>query len=111
MLKITMKAAVLSFAVFASVMMLVALVITSLVRNAAAGIPASVTETQADNGYLLRAYNGHIAVFYGEIKDSPAIETTIEVETLRAVDREKLEKGIQARSYDDVLQLLEDFGS
>jgi len=30
---------------------------------------------------------------------------------LRAVDREKLEKGIYVKTYEEVLQLLEDFNS
>jgi hypothetical protein len=39
------------------------------------------------------------------------IETTIDIEGLRAVDRTMLEAGIGADSYEDVLKLLEDFGS
>jgi hypothetical protein len=111
MLKKTLKAALLAFVVFASAMMIVALVITSIVRSAMASVPASVYETRAENGYTLKAYNGHIAVFYGDIKDSPAIETAIDVDTLRAVDRDKLDAGIVVESYDEVLKLLEDFGS
>ena len=111
MLKKTFKAALLAFAVFASALMIVALVITSAVRNALAGTPESVQMAKAESGYTLRAFNGHIAVFYGDIMNSPAIETTIDVDTLRAVDREKLEAGIVVDSYDEVLKLLEDFGS
>ena len=111
MLRKTLKAALLAFAVFASAMMIVALVITSAVRNAMVGVPVSVQEAQAVSGYTLRAYNGHIAVFYGDNSGSPVIETAIDVNTLRAVDKEKLEAGIIVDSYNDVLKLLEDFGS
>jgi hypothetical protein len=111
MLKKTLKTALLSFAVFVSILMVAALVITTVIRNAAASASIGAYETKADGGYVLKSYNGHIAVFYGDIKDSPAIETTIDVTTLRSVDREKLEKGINVEKYDEVLKLLEDFGS
>ena len=111
MLKNTVKAALLSFMLFASALMIVALVITSIVRSVSVGVPVEVQETLADNNYILRAYNGHIAVYYGDIKNSPDIETTIAVDKLRSIDREKLQEGIVADSYDEVLKLLEDFGS
>ena len=111
MLKKTIKAGLLAFALFVSVIMIAATIVTSAVRNAEASALASVHQTGAASGYILRAYNGHIAVFYGDIIDSPGIETTIEIGSLRTVDREKLEKGITVNSYDEVLKLLEDFGS
>ena len=111
MLKTTVKAVLLAFAVFASVLMIVALVVTSAVRNAAAVAAASVQASGLAGGYTLRAFNGHIAVFCGDIKDLPAVETTIDVGSLRAVDREKLSGGIRVQTYDEVLKLLEDFGS
>jgi hypothetical protein len=111
MLKKTARAALLTVAVFASVLMLVMLVITTAARNASAGVPAIAQEQESATGYAVRAYNGHIAVFYGDLTDSPAIETTIEIAGLRAVDREKLLEGIAVAKYDDVLKLLEDFGS
>lgn len=111
MLKKTLRMTLLAFAVIASAMMLATLVITSAIRNAAVSIPAGVYEIQAPGGYVLRSFNGHIAVFDGDIPESPMIETTIDVAELRAVDRDKLENGIAAQNYADVLKLLEDFGS
>jgi hypothetical protein len=67
--------------------------------------------TQENESYWLRAYNGHIAVFFGREDAYPSIETTIEIDSLRDVDRLKLEQGIEAATYEDVLRLLEDFGS
>ena len=111
MMNKTLKMTLLYFAVFASAMMIITLVITSVVRGASADTPAVFTEVQSDNSYWLRSYNGHIAVYSDKAEVSPAIETTIDVEGLRAVDKEMLDKGIEANSYEDVLKLLEDFGS
>jgi len=61
--------------------------------------------------YILRTFNGNIAVFYGEFQNEPAIETGIRVDGLRSVDKALLDKGIEVEKYDDVLKLLEDFGS
>lgn len=111
MMNNALRRTLLYVAVFASAIMIIALVITSVVRGAPADIPAVLTEVQNDNGYWLRSFNGHIAVYYQKEDDSPMIETTIDVEGLRAVDRTMLEAGIGADSYEDVLKLLEDFGS
>lgn len=106
-----LKRTLLYVAVFASALMIIALIITSVVRGISADNPAVLTEAQSSNSYWLRSFNGHIAVFNSETDASPAIETTIDTESLRAVDRQMLEEGIQAHSYEDVLKLLEDFGS
>ncbi len=74
----------------ASVMMLAALLLTAGLRGVASEIPVIAGERESDTRYIVRAHNGRIAVFYGDIEDSPAIETTIEIDSLRAVDRDKL---------------------
>lgn len=106
-----LKRTLLYIAVFASAFMIIALVITSAVRGASPVTPAMLTEVQSDNRYWLRSYNGHIAVYNHKEDASPMIETTIDVEGLRVVDRTMLESGVGANSYEDVLKLLEDFGS
>ena len=60
--------------------------------------------------YVLRQYRGNVAVFYGE-DQQPIFETEIAVSGLRQTDAEKLQKGIMAASYEEVLRLLEDFNS
>lgn len=95
----------------ATFLLLVTLAITSVVKVPLTDAPAAVAEAQAETYYWLRVYNGHIAVFYDEAAAAPAVETTIEAESLRSVDREELDRGIRCTSYEDVLRLLEDFGS
>ncbi len=111
MINKALKMTLLYFAVFVSALMIIALVITSVVRGVSADIPTVLTQTQTNNYYWLRSYNGHLAVFNNKADLSPMIETTIDVEGLRSVDRQMLENGIEAKSYEDVLKLLEDFGS
>ena len=109
-----LKATILAVFVSGALLMLLALTVvpgnTAAEAEAAPVLAASEAETE-DWYYWLRAYNGHIAVFFGDESEFPSIETTIEIDTLRDVDREKLEAGISAQTYEQVLQLLEDFGS
>jgi hypothetical protein len=69
------------------------------------------TTTGDTQDYVLRIYDGRIAVYHGEFPDAPTIETEIEAAGLREVDRIQLERGIGVKTYEEVLQLLEDFGS
>jgi hypothetical protein len=108
----SLRTALLCFAVFASALMIIALVITASVRGAMADKTPSATLTGTQSsGYWLRAYDGHIAVYDNQSSDKPIIETTIDVDSLRTVDKAMLSNGIEAESYEDVLKLLEDFGS
>jgi hypothetical protein len=91
--------------------MLVSSLLTSKARDMSADETAAPAAALASGGYCVRGYNGHLAVFYDGMRDSPAVETSIEIDQLRAVDRAKLEKGIEVKTYEEVLKLLEDFGS
>lgn len=84
---------------------------------AALTVPRSVPEAETasvdmpeDNGYLLRDWQGYIAVFEGR-GDTPTSLTDIETATLNDFDREKLRSGIPARDRTELLSLLEDLGS
>lgn len=78
-------------------------------RSAPAADTASV-DIPEDNGYLLRDWQGYIAVFEGR-GDTPTSLTDIETATLNDFDREKLRSGIPARDRTELLSLLEDLGS
>lgn len=111
MMNKALKRTLLYIAVCASALMIIALVITAVIQSASADTVAMLVETQSNDSYWLRSHNGHIAVYNNKEDASPMIETTIDVEGLRAVDRIMLETGIGATTYEDVLKLLEDFGS
>ena len=108
---IALRKTLLAIAVSASALMIIALVITAVLQAASADTPAALTEAGSGDRYWLRSHNGHISVYGNKEDDSPMIETTIDVEGLREVDRILLDSGIGAATYEDVLKLLEDFGS
>jgi tetrahydromethanopterin S-methyltransferase subunit H len=72
---------------------------------------AALAAAPRESGYCLRAVNGRVAVFRDDSEIQLLAETGIDIALLRAVDREKLEKGICVKTYEEVLQLLEDFNS
>ena len=81
-----------------------------IVSNSEKDAPVHASESQQGR-YILRAYNGKIALFTDNFAETPAVETDIAVSMLRAYDRRLLEIGIEVNTYEDVLRLLEDFGS
>jgi len=64
-----------------------------------------------ENGYIVKLFNGHLAVFDSDDSNHPIKVTEIGQESLRQYDRELLSKGIFADDYTSVLELIEDFGS
>ncbi|NLA87465.1 MAG: hypothetical protein GX847_09370 [Clostridiales bacterium] len=111
MMNDALRRSVLYIAVLAAAVMIIALVITAVFQRASADTAAVFTETQGNSNYWVRSHNGHIAVYNNKADNSPVIETVIDVESLRAVDRILLETAVGAATYEDVLKLLEDFGS
>ena len=72
---------------------------------------AVYTDVRAAETYILKAYDGRIAVFSSENPGKPVSETDILISSLRAVDQKKLTAGIHAETYEQIVRLLEDFGS
>ncbi|MCL2407994.1 MAG: hypothetical protein FWC96_00045 [Oscillospiraceae bacterium] len=107
MTKKTIKAGIL--ALTASAALLTCMYTVSAVSGYGAEAPPSASAAMEQGGgkYLVRAYNGKIAYFTG----GEVVETDIDVSGLRAYDRQLLENGIAAYTYEEVLQLLEDFSS
>jgi len=105
--KKTIKAGIL--VLIASTAFLVCVYTVSTVSGQRVEDSPSVSETAVQYGskYLVRTYNGKIAFF----TDGAVVETDIDVSSLRAYDRQLLENGIEAYTYEEVLQLLEDFSS
>lgn len=68
-------------------------------------------EAEEQDKYILKEYGGNICVFYGAFQEIPAIITDIRVDSLTTNDRELLFQGIEVYGRQEVLKLLEDFGS
>lgn len=61
--------------------------------------------------YVLRDYEGHVAVFVEDDPDIPMTVTDIQVSTLRELDRDTLSTGLKVRSQERLMMILEDLGS
>ena len=61
--------------------------------------------------YVLREYEGCIAVFASVADTSPVSLTDIEVATLRDADRQILKTGLAVSNREELLTLLEDLGT
>ena len=61
--------------------------------------------------YMLKARAGDVVVYYSDQLSEPIIDTGIEVGSLRSVDKNKIYRGIEVESFDEVLRLIEDLNS
>lgn len=77
---------------------------------AAVLIPADRTEQPEPEGYMLRAYCGHVAV-YRPNGTQPVETTDIELKSLPSADRVELENGIFISDQAGLARMLEDLGS
>lgn len=72
-----------------------------------AAVSKNASPDPADMGYTLARCGGRIGLYRG---DELIYTTDVDVSGLRRVDRELIENGITAETYEDALALLEDFG-
>ncbi|MCL2828313.1 MAG: hypothetical protein FWD99_06190 [Oscillospiraceae bacterium] len=61
-------------------------------------------------GYVIRDLDGYIAVYFRG-RGHPVYITGIPVANLRGVDRTSVEKGITVETRQEMIEILEDFGS
>ena len=77
--------------------------------------PAQAVAAEADRSggyrYLVREYQGQVAVFLPKQLYGPKYVTGIRVDSLPLADREALEAGIRIRTDAQLTALLEDLGS
>ena len=71
----------------------------------------SAASTDMQETYLLRLEGSRVVLYLQGQEDRPLLETDISAANLREADRALLEQGIRVSSYDEILQLLEDFNS
>ena len=65
----------------------------------------------AEAEYVLREYDGCVAVFASAVDKDPITLTDIEIETLRDADRQILNAGLAVADREELLTLLEDLGT
>lgn len=75
----------------------------------AAALAAVTAEPQP--AYILRAVGEQVCVFAAEEESVPLLRTQISLRHLRQGDREALTRGVPAADWEELLLLLEDYGS
>lgn len=64
-----------------------------------------------ENNYVLREYEGYVAIFVENDPSCPMTVTDIPVSTLRALDKMLLQTGMKITSKERLMMTLEDLGS
>ena len=92
-------------------MVLSAFVIADTVKTEDGGDTVScMTESEA-TCYVLREYEGYVAIYVENDPACPMTVTDIQVSTLRELDKTLLETGIKLYSRERLMMTLEDLGS
>ena len=74
--------------------------------------PAQLQQAAVSSaGFILGEKDGSIAVYPAGGGSEPLVITNISLDRLRESDRELIRAGLPAASEDELLRLLEDFGS
>lgn len=77
-------------------------------QSAAPPIEKEPEPIHSPSGYLLRSYDGRLAVFR-EGSDTPEMIFDVYTRLLPQSDRERLEEGISAPDYETLTRLIEDY--
>jgi len=65
----------------------------------------------SENSYVLRDFEGFVAVYVETEPNTPVTVTDIQVSTLREFDRLLLQTGMRVQSHERLVMILEDLGS
>jgi hypothetical protein len=70
-----------------------------------------MTKNQDATCYVLRDYEGYVAIYVENDPSCPMTVTDIQVSTLREIDKTLLETGLKLYSREKLMMTLEDLGS
>ena len=90
---------------------LIMLVIAAACAVSALAVSSAAGGAEVHQGYLLREYEGYVAIFDAESGKTPKVVTAIEMKNLTEADRTLMEMGLPAETEDELALLLEDLGS
>lgn len=107
----TLKSVTLYVVVIVTISLILVLALSPVFKHSMAKTTAVSVQIVEQEGYRVGVSNGHVAIFEVGRTSEPMVETNIDVAGLRSVDRQMLDSGIIVVTYEDVLKLLEDFGS
>lgn len=110
-MKIKVKIAIIGMLVLLAAF-LCAFAIIDSVRFEQTGTAVScLSENQEATCYVLRDYEGYVAIYVENEPSRPMTVTDIQVSTLREVDKKLLETGLKLYSREKLMMTLEDLGS
>ncbi len=66
-----------------------------------------MSRTEPENSYMLKEYNGNVALYFGE--ELVEVYDSVDVNVLPEYDVSMLNKGIELESPDEVISYLEDY--
>ena len=90
---------------------LAAFVIVDFVKANDGGEAVTAMAESGETCYVLRDYEGYVAIFVENDPTCPMTVTDIQVSTLRALDKTLLETGMKIYSRERLIMTLEDIGS
>ena len=108
--RVFMKLKIAALSIMAAAAVL-SVVVATASQVKAEGCTAPCFAEPAESSYVLRDYEGFVAVFVENDPDCPMTVTDIEVSTLRDLDRRLLQTGMKISSQESLMMTLEDLNS
>ena len=110
-MKLKVKIAIIGLLVILAAFLSAFVIVDHARANSGVEAVSCMTESEASTCYVLREYNGFVAVYKENNPSSPLTVTDIQVSTLRELDKKLLETGIKLYSQERLMMTLEDLGS
>ncbi|MEA4896032.1 MAG: hypothetical protein VB064_12340 [Oscillospiraceae bacterium] len=110
-MKIKVKVAIIGILILLSAFLCAFAVLDGLKAEDEGETVGCITESQTEPCYVLRDYEGYVAIYVENDPSCPMTVTDIQVSTLRDLDKKLLETGLKLYSRERLMMTLEDLGS
>ena len=110
-MKVKVKIAIIGMLVLLAAFLCAFAVIDSVSTEDGGAAISCMTENQEATCYVLRDYEGYVAIYVENDPSCPMTVTDIQVSTLRELDKKLLETGLKLYSRERLMMTLEDLGS
>ena len=110
-MKVKIKIAIIGMLLLAAVFLCAFAVIDNIKTSDGGETASCLNESQPETCYVLRDYEGYVAIYVENDPSRPMTVTDIQVSTLRELDKKLLETGLKLYSREKLMMTLEDLGS
>ncbi len=110
-MKVKVKIAIIGMLVVLASFLCAFAVIDSLNADDEGAAVSCMTDNKVETCYVLRDYEGYVAIYVENDPFCPMTVTNIQVSTLRELDKTLLETGLKLYSRERLMMMLEDLGS